>query len=262
MYNVQTEPSRYVQTIDAIGCGRILVIDDDRAFGGFMLAALESRGHDVDWAACIQDGLASLYSGRYDLVIIDLRLPDGSGLEFLRDATDEGLLADSAAILLTGHDDFEEPSDIRVYRKPIDLDPFLDRMANIVASTKKRRGPAAPTRPPVFHRGLAFDNHRPRKDARIDLVMYTSAASEKCQRALRTLHRVLEQYDGAQVRLTICDLADHPEHAEEDAVVFTPTLVKRGPGPRTWIVGNLDQDELLVDLLDVSGVDRKRDGRR
>ena len=42
---------------------------------------------------------------------------------------------------------------------------------------------------------------------------------------------------------------------------YRPTLVKRGPGPRTWIVGNLDQDELLVDLLDVSGVDRKRDVR-
>jgi hypothetical protein len=42
-------------------------------------------------------------------------------------------------------------------------------------------------------------------------------------------------------------------------VLFTPTLVKRGPGPRTWIVGNLDQPELLTDLLDVSGVERKRD---
>jgi KaiB domain len=44
-------------------------------------------------------------------------------------------------------------------------------------------------------------------------------------------------------------------------VVFTPTLVKRGPGPRTWIVGNLDQPELLVDVLEVSGGDRKKDGR-
>ena len=41
--------------------------------------------------------------------------------------------------------------------------------------------------------------------------------------------------------------------------VFTPTLVKRGPGPRTWLIGNLDHADLLVDLLDVSGVDRRRD---
>jgi two-component system response regulator GlrR len=42
-------------------------------------------------------------------------------------------------------------------------------------------------------------------------------------------------------------------------VVFTPTLVKRGPGPRTWVIGNLDQTEVLIDLLDVNGVDRRRD---
>jgi CheY-like chemotaxis protein len=263
MYQVQTEPSRAVQPLNAAECGRILVVDDDRAFGGFMLAALESRGHDVDWAACINDGLASLYAKRYDLAIIDLRLPDGSGLEFLRDATDQGLLENTAAIILTGHE-FEHPSDIRVFRKSLDLDPFLDRMAHIVAATKKRKNATTrrATAPPAIHRGLAFDQHRPsRKQSRIDLVLYTSAASEKSQRALRTIYRVLDNYDAKQVNLTICDLANEPSQAEEDSVVFTPTLVKRGPGPRTWIVGNLDQDDLLIDLLDVSGVDRKRDGR-
>jgi CheY-like chemotaxis protein len=261
MYDAQTELSRAVQPLNAEECGRILVVDDDRIFGGFMLAALESRGHDVDWAACIHDGLASLYAQRYDLAIIDLRLPDGSGLDFLRDATDEGLLENTSAIILTGHD-FEEPSDIRVFRKTLELDPFLDRMAHIVAATKKRKS-TVPRRTlsPVIHRGLAFDQHRRRKGSRIDLVLYTSAASEKSQRALRTIHRVLDNYDVGQVNLTICDLADRPAQAEEDSVVFTPTLVKRGPGPRTWIVGNLDQDDLLIDLLDVSGVDRKRDGR-
>jgi CheY-like chemotaxis protein len=262
MYDAQTERSGAVHAFNAAECGRILVIDDDRVFGGFMMAALESRGHEVDWAACIQDGLASLYARRYDLAIIDLRLPDGSGLDFLRDATDEGLFEHTSAIILTGHD-FEEPSDIRVFRKSLDLDPFLDRMANIVAATKKRKIASThrATQPPAIHRGLAFDRHRPRKGARIDLVLYTSAASEKSQRALRTIHRVLDNYDAHQVNLTICDLADQPAEAEEDSVVFTPTLVKRGPGPRTWIVGNLDQDDLLIDLLDVSGVDRKRDGR-
>lgn len=263
MYYSQTEASRAVQSLDAAECGRILVVDDDRTFGGFMLAALESRGHDVDWASCIQDGLASLYARRYDLAIIDLRLPDGSGLDFLRDATDEGLFEDTAAIILTGHD-FEEPSDIRVFRKSLDLDPFLDRMANIVAATKKRKATSSrrTTMPPSSLRGLAFDQHRPsKKPPRIDLVLYTSAASEKSQRALRTIQRVLDNYEAHQINLTVCDLADQPAQADEDSVVFTPTLVKRGPGPRTWIVGNLDQDELLIDLLDVSGVDRKRDGR-
>jgi hypothetical protein len=29
-------------------------------------------------------------------------------------------------------------------------------------------------------------------------------------------------------------------------------------GPRTWIVGNIDQPDLVVDLLEVSGVDRRK----
>ena len=50
-----------------------------------------------------------------------------------------------------------------------------------------------------------------------------------------------------------------PPLADEDAVVFTPTLVKRAPGPKTWIIGNLNQPDLLIDLLEVSGVSRRKD---
>lgn len=258
MYWPQTRTTSAVQVIDnpatGVATGRILVIDDDRAFGGFMLAALESRGHEVEWAGCIQDGLASLYSCRYDLVIIDLRLPDGSGVEFLRDATDEGLLADSAAIILTGHD-FDEPDDIRVFYKPLDVDSFLDRVGVIVSHTQKRR--SAPRGQTTHHRSSANDDRRP-PAAKIELVLYTSPASEKCQKAVRAVQEVLANYNRAQVRFTICDLS-RDGSPTDDPVLFTPTLVKRGPGPRTWIVGNLDQPELLMDLLDVSGVERKRD---
>jgi CheY-like chemotaxis protein len=260
MYYAATQTSRAVQPIDALRGGRILVVDDDKVFGTFVLAALESKGHDVDWAGSIQDALGSMYASRYDLVIIDLRLPDGSGLQLLRDATDEGLLTDSAAIILTGHDDFEEPSDVRVFHKSHDLDTFLDRMAGIVAATKRRRQFSGGARAPLY-KALSCDGGRPPRRIRLELVLYTSAASEKCQRALRTVQRVLEKYNTSQVSFTVRDLSDRPSSGDEDSVVFTPTLVKRGPGPRTWIVGNLEQDDLLIDLFDVSGVERRRDGR-
>jgi CheY-like chemotaxis protein len=250
-----SQNSRAVLTIDAVGCGHILVVDDDRAFGGFMVTALESRGHDVDWAGSIQDGLASLYARRYDLVIIDLRLSDGSGLQLLRDATDERLLTQSAAIILTGHD-FDVPSDIRVFRKGFELDPFLDRIADIVAATKRHRWTL--TRLPLALRSIAFDKQRPAKVIKIELVLYTRGESDACRRALGTIHRVLEQYKKAQVSLTVCDLAENPDGGDHDSVIYTPTLVKRGPGPRTYVVGNLDQDEFLIDLLELSGVERRK----
>jgi len=261
MYWPETRRAAAVQVIDGFDptltvTGRILVVDDDRSFGGFMLAALQSRGHDVEWAGCLQDGLTCLYASRYDLVIIDLRLPDGNGVEFLRDATDEGLLADSSAIILTGYE-FEQPDDIRVFHKPLDLDPFLDRMGAIIAQTKRRR--SVPRVVAGRHSGTARDNGRPAPDYRIDLILYTSPASEKCQKAIRTVRAVLDRYNASQVRYRICDLSNPASCGDEDPVLFTPTLVKRGPGPRTWIVGNLDQSELLMDLLEVSGVERLRD---
>ena len=258
MYWAQTRSSSAVQVIDndstGIATGRILVVDDDRTFGGFMLAALQSRGHEVEWAGSIQDGLASLYACRYDLVIIDLRLPDGNGVEFLRDATDEGLLADSSAIILTGHT-FEQPDDIRVFYKPFDVEPFLDKMGAIIFQTQRRR--AGPKRAKGSAAKAGANDGGTDAAHRIELVLYTSPASEKCQRAIRAIQDVLVNYNRAQVRFTICDLSQ--PCAEDDPVVFTPTLVKRGPGPRTWIIGNLDHPELLMDLLDVSGVERRRD---
>jgi CheY-like chemotaxis protein len=260
MYVERTQPCTTVQLEDvtAATVGRILVVDDDRAFGGFMLAALELRGHVVEWAGCMADALATLYSSRYDLVIFDLRLPDGSGLELLRDATEEGLLEHTAAIILTGHD-FEEPDDIRVFHKPLDIDPFLDRMSEVIAAAKRRRD-ASRLKPPLTRAASCDNGGRSGRRVKIELVLYVSPSSEKCQKALRTVDQVLQQYEASQVDYTVRDLSGVPASADEDAVVFTPTLVKRGPGPRTWIVGNLDQPELLVDLLELSGVDRRRRG--
>lgn len=255
MYQAESQDSRAVQPFDAAACGNILVVDDDRAFGGFMVTALESRGHDVDWAGSIQDGLASLYARRYELVIIDLRLPDGSGLQFLRDATDERLLTQSAAVILTGHE-FDAPSDIRVFHKSHALEPFLDRVADIVAATRRHR--CWTTRPLSDRRDIAFDKARAAKPIKIELMLYTRGGSETCRKALATIHRVLEQYNRTQVSLTVCDLAEDPDAGDEDSVIYTPTLVKRGPGPRTWIVGNLDQDDFLIDLLELSGVERRK----
>src|SRR6185436_17820540 len=108
-------------------------------------------------------------------------------------------------------------------------------------------------------RGTSNDQPGTARRHKLELILYTSSESEKSQRAVRAIRQILERYDAAQVRLTICDLSTRPHAGDEDAVVFTPTLVKRAPGPRTWIVGNLEQPDLVIDLLEMSGVDRRRD---
>ena len=135
-----------------------------------------------------------------------------------------------------------------------DIDGFLGRMQELTGETRRRlRGSPSHGIPPG-HKA----NDRPVAPPKIEIVLYVSAASEKSQKALRAIQGVLDLYVAAQVKFTTCDLSQRPADGEVDSVVFTPTLVKQGPGPRTSIIGNLSHEEILKDLLDASGVDRRR----
>jgi len=73
------------------------------------------------------------------------------------------------------------------------------------------------------------------------------------------LQKLLNDYDPGTVSLTVCDLSrDTTGSAEEDRIVFTPTLVKRVPEPKVWILGDLENAEIVSDLLAHSGVERSR----
>jgi hypothetical protein len=60
----------------------------------------------------------------------------------------------------------------------------------------------------------------------------------------------VSRFASSRVQLTICDLSQEPTGGDADSVAFTPTLVKRSPGPRTYILGHLANPEVLVELLD------------
>ena len=90
--------------------------------------------------------------------------------------------------------------------------------------------------------------------ARIELVLYVSAASPASMQAQGNMERVLAAFNRDDVAYSICDLQQNPETAEFDRVVFTPTLVKRHPSPRLWIIGDLRDGDVVADLLRASGV--------
>jgi hypothetical protein len=45
------------------------------------------------------------------------------------------------------------------------------------------------------------------------------------------MERTLRDFAGCPIRYAVRDVAEEPTEAEQDQVVFTPTLVKRAPGP-------------------------------
>jgi|DewCreStandDraft_4_1066084.scaffolds.fasta_scaffold00812_3 DNA-binding response OmpR family regulator len=63
---------------------RLLLVEDDPDLGEALVANLARDGFSVDLAADLATAEASLGTGIYDLVLLDLTLPDGDGIELLR----------------------------------------------------------------------------------------------------------------------------------------------------------------------------------
>ena len=155
-----------------------------------------------------------------------------------------------------GAEEIHDDGQLRPAFFDVDLDVFLDYVSELAGETRRRT--AIPNGHLPVRAPTARDRQK-RREPKIELVLYTSRESGRSQRAVRAVEEVLNQYDRSQVKLTMCDLSAQPEEGETDSVVFTPTLVKQGPGPRTAIIGNLEGGEALRDLLDSSGVDRRWD---
>lgn len=83
----------------------------------------------------------------------------------------------------------------------------------------------------------------------VELILYVSSQSPRSFAAVKSIRKVLERFNASRVKLTVCDLSENPEAGVDDAVAFTPTLVRRKPGPRTCILGHITSPELLLELL-------------
>jgi DNA-binding response OmpR family regulator len=63
---------------------RLLIVEDNERIAGVAGKLLEERAFAVDRAACLADALGALDVSEYDLILLDLSLPDGDGIDVLR----------------------------------------------------------------------------------------------------------------------------------------------------------------------------------
>ena len=207
-----------------------------------MAFALAS-GYDVTEAENGKRALAALRADRFDLVITDYDMPGMTGADLLKRAGAEGILGEASSLVVTAHPDPQGvPDDTAMLRKPLDLERLLVQVRTIVPAHKAGRGAPPPA---------ASETHA------LHLVLYVSRRSPASQKARKRMDQVLAEFDSAQVHFEVCDLYENAESAEKDRVVFTPTLVKRKPGPRTWILGDLASADVVRDLLAMCGIARK-----
>lgn len=78
---------------------RILVVEDDAALQLFIQHVLLGFGYEVDVTGTMSSGTDLLQRRRYDLVLSDVKLPDGNGLQIADLAGERG----AKALMITGH---------------------------------------------------------------------------------------------------------------------------------------------------------------
>ncbi|MFK8024535.1 MAG: response regulator transcription factor [Ilumatobacter sp.] len=76
---------------------RILLVEDDPTLGEVVRRGLAEDGHAVDWERTLASATEAVRLTPYQLVVLDLGLPDGDGLELCRTMRDQG---DPARVLL------------------------------------------------------------------------------------------------------------------------------------------------------------------
>ncbi|MGD2069124.1 MAG: sigma-54 dependent transcriptional regulator [Gemmatimonadota bacterium] len=115
---------------------RILLVDDDRAFRLSTAALLEEEGFEVEGAQDASEATASLRSDRFDLILLDLRMPGIDGIDLVEVLRTRGQsipvlmvsgygTVDSAVRALhTGADDF--------VTKPVEPDTLLERIRSLL----------------------------------------------------------------------------------------------------------------------------------
>ena len=84
---------------------RILVIDDEPLIGASIHRALAPAGHDVENYSSSQQGLEAALTDLYDVIFLDLKMPDVDGMEVLKRIKAAGVL--SEIVIITGYSTVE-----------------------------------------------------------------------------------------------------------------------------------------------------------
>src|SRR5512135_2584482 len=130
---------------------RLLLVEDDRMIGESLRKALRGSGYAVDWVRDGRAADATLANERFDLVLLDLGLPQIDGMDVLRALRARG--DRTPVIVLTARDALESrvqgldagADDYIV--KPFELDELLARMRAVVRRQAGRAEPAVKVGP-------------------------------------------------------------------------------------------------------------------
>ena len=84
---------------------------------------------------------------------------------------------------------------------------------------------------------------------RFSFKLYVAGDTPRSLQAVANLRRLGEERLGGDFELQIVDVVTHPQTAESERILTTPTLVKERPEPPRRVTGDLSNIELVVTAL-------------
>ena len=187
----------------------VLLVDDDRSFSALAQAALAREGWSVRLARSLHEARAALDAESPDAVVLDRRLPDGDGLEFLSSV--RTLIPDAPVLMVTAHGDIQSAVDaIRAgaadyVAKPVELADLVlrvrralgeqslrDRLTRAEAEILRRRRLVPPSSPAMRQVLAALERIATTPRSPVLLLGPTGSGKEVLARHLHALAHASE----------------------------------------------------------------------
>jgi len=136
---------------------RILVVEDEKDIQEVLEQGLRSAGYKVKVAGTAREGLAAAREGRPDVALVDVSLPDGSGVEVARTIKREVVTRETQVVLMTSRtsDGVDSPratfDDVVV--KPVSVRELVSRVGQLL----RRANPAPDLSVPIEFGALRID---------------------------------------------------------------------------------------------------------
>ncbi|MCZ6773899.1 MAG: response regulator [Proteobacteria bacterium] len=118
--------------------GHILAVDDNRMNRLKLVRMLEKEGYDVSQAEGGRKALTMLRANIFELVLLDILMPDVDGFQVLREMKQEAALRDIPVIVVTAVEDMNSVNEclelgaVDYVAKPVDAKLLIDRVCNYI----------------------------------------------------------------------------------------------------------------------------------
>ncbi len=120
---------------------KILIIDDDVELTKALGSICSNVGHDVQSTNEPKAGLKLIREQDYDLVFLDLSMPEISGVDIVKELAKDGTIKEKKIVVMTASaandEELKNLVDLGVHsvlRKPVDIDAILDKIEEVSSS--------------------------------------------------------------------------------------------------------------------------------